>query len=139
MKIPAVATTLLLALAHTFTCAQTVYRCGPDGRIYADRPCAEGRAVDVADARDVTQRREAQTTAAAQRQLAQDLTAQRQAREQAALAQGRGAAGIERPKAVEFTSPSTVAAAPRRSGPRKPGQRVQPHTVWQATSPAQPR
>jgi len=139
MKITTVATALLLALAPTITCAQTVYRCGPDGRIYADRPCTEGRAVEVADARDAAQRREARSTAAAQRQLAQDLTAQRLAREQAALSQGGGAAGFERPKAVEFTSPSTVAATPRRHGPRKPAKRIQPHTGWQATSPAQPR
>ena len=31
---------LLLPLGAAAT--QTVYRCGPDGRVYADRPCADG-------------------------------------------------------------------------------------------------
>ena len=146
MKTPAVATALLLALAHTFTSAQTVYRCGPDGRIYADRPCTEGRAVDVADARDASQRREAQSTAAAQRRLAQDLATQRAERERVAAAMGNGPAGIARPTPVEFTPPSSAAQVPRQAGkkrktakPAAPARGTQAHTTWQATSPAQPR
>jgi hypothetical protein len=36
--------------------AQTVYRCGPDGRVYSQIPCPEGRVVDVGDERSPQQR-----------------------------------------------------------------------------------
>ena len=51
---------LLLLLAATLVCtavqAQTVYRCGPDGREYSQTPCPQGRAVDVSDERSAEQR-----------------------------------------------------------------------------------
>jgi hypothetical protein len=43
--------------------AQTVYRCGPDGRVYSQSPCPQGRAVDVSDDRSATQRAAAQARA----------------------------------------------------------------------------
>ena len=43
--------------------AQTVYRCGPDGRVYSQSPCPQGRAVDVSDERSATQRAAAQARA----------------------------------------------------------------------------
>ena len=43
--------------------AQTVYRCGPDGRVYSQSPCPQGRAVDVSDERSATQRAAAQDRA----------------------------------------------------------------------------
>lgn len=50
----------LLLLAATLVCtavqAQTVYRCGPDGREYSQTPCLQGRAVDVSDERSAEQR-----------------------------------------------------------------------------------
>ena len=43
---------MTLALALPLCCiAQTVWRCGPDARIYSDTPCADGRRVDVPQAR----------------------------------------------------------------------------------------
>lgn len=36
--------------------AQTVYRCGPDGRVYSQIPCPQGRVVDVGDERSPEQR-----------------------------------------------------------------------------------
>lgn len=43
--------------------AQTVYRCGADGRSYSQTPCAGGRVVDVDDARTPEQQQQAQTAA----------------------------------------------------------------------------
>jgi hypothetical protein len=43
--------------------AQTVYRCGPDSRVYSQSPCPQGRAVDVSDERSATQRAAAQARA----------------------------------------------------------------------------
>jgi hypothetical protein len=40
--------------------AQTVYRCGPEGRVYSQTPCPQGRAVDVSDERSAEQRAAAQ-------------------------------------------------------------------------------
>lgn len=45
--------------------AQTVYRCGAEGRSYSHTPCPDGRALDVSDARSPTER--AQGAAAAER------------------------------------------------------------------------
>jgi len=43
--------------------AQKVYRCGPEGRVYQQAPCAEGQAVDVSDPRTAEQRQQAQAAA----------------------------------------------------------------------------
>lgn len=40
--------------------AQTIYRCGPDGRHYSQVPCADGRAVAVDDGRTAQQHAEAE-------------------------------------------------------------------------------
>lgn len=43
--------------------AQKVYRCGPDGRVYQQTPCAEGQVVDASDPRSAEQRKAAQAVA----------------------------------------------------------------------------
>ena len=43
--------------------AQKVYRCGPDGRIYQQTACADGKAVDTSDPRTADQRQAAQAVA----------------------------------------------------------------------------
>ncbi|MBC7955061.1 MAG: hypothetical protein H7Y33_04205 [Cytophagales bacterium] len=45
-----------LVCASTGVQAQTVYRCGPDGRAYSQTPCPQGRAVNVSDERSTEQR-----------------------------------------------------------------------------------
>jgi hypothetical protein len=49
----------LLVVGAAAASAQTVYRCGPEGREYSQVPCKDGRSVDVADPRSKTQQREA--------------------------------------------------------------------------------
>jgi hypothetical protein len=63
MKISAFAAGALLLCATLGAAAQKVYRCGPDGTIYQQAPCAEGQAVDVSDPRTAEQRRQAQAAA----------------------------------------------------------------------------
>lgn len=59
--------TALVALAWLpcIGAAQTVYRCGAEGRSYSHTPCPDGRALNVSDARSPTER--AQGAAAAER------------------------------------------------------------------------
>jgi hypothetical protein len=58
---PVVGTLMLSATLGA--AAQKVYRCGPDGSVYQQAPCAEGIAVDVSDPRTAEQRRQAQEAA----------------------------------------------------------------------------
>lgn len=77
--------TFALALSALAVCttapAQTIYRCGPDGRSYSQTPCAGARVVQAQDERTDQQRREAQAVAHSQRDLGESLAADRQARE----------------------------------------------------------
>jgi hypothetical protein len=54
---------LCLVLAGTGVDAQTVYRCGPEGRSYSQSPCPQGKAVDVSDKRSREQRSAAEARA----------------------------------------------------------------------------
>jgi hypothetical protein len=86
--------TLLLLFSLAPACAQTVYRCGPDGREYSQAPCPAGREVDVSDARSADQRQAAAAVTQGQHRLADQLAAERRARERSAPA--HGPAGIRR-------------------------------------------
>lgn len=86
-----------------------VWRCGPEGRSYSALPCADGRAIAVADPRDEGQRVQAQGAAERESRLAQQLGQERRQREQVARAAGQGAAGI---KPVASAPPSVERAAP---------------------------
>ena len=63
MKLIPFALGLLTLLVATVAPAQKVYRCGPDGRIYQQTACAEGKAVDASDPRTAEQRQAAQAVA----------------------------------------------------------------------------
>ena len=100
---------LLLASASTVASSQTVWRCGPDGRSYADAPCAGGQVVAVADPRSLSDVAEARAVAAREQQWAQRLTAQRREREREAAMAGSGLAGIQ----------STAEVKPQASTPHE--------------------
>lgn len=82
--------TLLLSLqAHA---GQTIWRCGPDGRAFSDRPCSGGQtlpALRMPTAEDV---REAERVAGRERKLADTLRAERH--ERARIAPGSGLIAI---------------------------------------------
>jgi hypothetical protein len=77
----------LVVLALVASCfaasAQTVWRCGADGRSYSDAPCADGRAIDASDVRSAEQQQQARGVAARDRRLADQLRSERIARAQA--------------------------------------------------------
>ncbi|MGY4830812.1 hypothetical protein ACVNIS_19735 [Sphaerotilaceae bacterium SBD11-9] len=72
---------LSLVLVGAGTSAQTVYRCGPDGRAYSQTPCEQGRLVDVSDNRVADQVAAAQARMRDEQSLGDTLQRERHARE----------------------------------------------------------
>jgi hypothetical protein len=106
---------LLTAIAPLWALAappQTVYRCGPDGRIYSQTPCADGKALTVDDPRSADQQKAAREVSARDAEQARQLAAERRQREEAARKQA--AAGIK-PDA-----PAEPASAPRKKKTKGP-------------------
>jgi hypothetical protein len=101
---------LCVAGAASAAPPQTVYRCGPDGRVYSQTPCADGRPVTIDDPRSAQQ----QQQAARDTQLADQLARERKQRE--AAAKGQAAAGFKTSASAEPAS----AAASRPKAKSKP-------------------
>ncbi len=115
----AVLVALVLGLAGTAeTAAQaTVYRCGPDGRSYSQQPCAEGRAIDVDDARSPDQRTDG--TAAVRR----DAALARQLERERRLMESRA------PRAVGLNAPRPASVTAARADPPKGRARTRPRAA----------
>ena len=101
---------LALWIAGPVVIAQTnspagpaAYRCGNS---YSSAPCQGGKAVDTDDARSVAQQREAQEVKRRDAALADQMAAQRRARERERTAAAQPAVGI---------GPPAAASAPRRA------------------------
>ena len=108
---------------------QTVYRCGPDGRVYSQTPCADGRPVTTEDTRSASQQKSAQEVAERDAQQAQKLADERRQRE--AAAKGQPAAGIKATSADDGASaakpkPKPKAKAAAADGTMSPAMRVVP-------------
>ncbi|MDE2146670.1 MAG: DUF4124 domain-containing protein [Burkholderiales bacterium] len=129
---------LVLSLAPLPAPAQTVWRCGgADGRgvSYSDRPCADGRALALADERSAEQVQAAREVAARERRLADQLTAERQQRDALPPPAPRHDRRAH-PAAPAALSP----AAPRRPGPkRRAAPPPEDARTWRAVVPATPR
>jgi len=106
-------TTLALLLAGSVH-AQPVWRCGPDGSVYSNSACAEGRPVVVADARSAAEVQAARTVASSERTLAERQAQERARRE---TTNGNRLVGIHSPNAVVAVNAPEV---PRRKVPAKP-------------------
>ena len=118
--------------------AQTVYRCGPGGRIYQATPCAQGQAVDVSDPRSTEQRAAAQDAAEREAALAKQLERDRRAREAAATPSTAGslsarpAAAASAPVVLKVKKKPRVRRIERRDGgpvvivPRAPHPKNKP-------------
>ena len=100
----------LAALSVQAAPPQTVYRCGPDGRVYSQAPCADGKPLSVEDPRSASQQKAARDVAGRDAEQAKQLAEQRRQREQAA--QGQLAAGFK-------TAPPPPAAASAAQRPSK--------------------
>lgn len=103
--------------------AQQVWRCGPNGDVYSDAPCPEGRRVNAHDPRSAAERAAGRDVAQRDRQLARDLAAEREARHREAAAHGSGLATLG-------AAPPPVKATKAKGKGKKPKQ---PRS---ATSPA---
>jgi hypothetical protein len=119
MKLPlsmicpiAAAALCLAAAASQAAPPQTVYRCGPDGRVYSQTPCADGKPVTIDDPRSASQQRAAREVAERDAQQAKQLAEQRRQREAAAA--GQGLAGVKVEPAPD------KASAPARKAKAKP-------------------
>jgi hypothetical protein len=134
-QLPAVAATAWLALAGVVGQAappQTVYRCGPDGRIYSQTPCADGKALSVDDPRSASQQKAARDVAGRDAEQARKLSEERRQRE--AVAKEQKAAGFKTAPAADAASAPQrkprpkAASANADSPPMSPPMRVPPQS-----------
>jgi Domain of unknown function (DUF4124) len=116
--LPSLTLVLLLMLA-SMSHAQTVWRCGPDGRTYADAPCPGGQVVAVADPRSPADVAAAKAVVQQDRQLARQLADDRREREREAAARGSGLAGIGWSDAVKPKAASRPTSRPLLSKQRR--------------------
>ena len=125
--------TFMLLLVASAAHAQTIWRCGADGRSYADAPCRDGRAIAVADARPAADLSAAQDTARRERSLAAQLVRERQQRESQVVA---GPAGIHGSRLAPSTG---AAAAVRPKAKEKDKRRLEDAGFWRAVAPVSRR
>ncbi len=92
---------------------QAVWRCGPEGRLYSDTPCAEGRVLAATDARPGEDLQAARQMAEREQRLGEKLIHERLQRE--AVRPGAGLAG--------FGPASGVVNAQAKKSTRKPAKR----------------
>jgi hypothetical protein len=128
----------LAALAlPLIACAQgqAVWRCGPDGRSYTSTPCAEGRAVEVPDARPAEDLQAARERAARDIRLADQLARERQAID--ARERGSGLGGFQ--TADNAFSRQKQVVLLRRPPARSRLQVIEAADTWPATAPVSRR
>jgi len=135
--------------------AQTVWRCGADGRSFSDRPCADGQRVQMAELADVRSADEvlaAREVAARQQRLAETLRQERLQLEREArpaldgyaVPQGRYSSAGIKPKREATTQQEEASRPPRhhsRAQSQRPPQPRPPAAdgIWRAVAPASPR
>jgi|CXWL01.1.fsa_nt_gi hypothetical protein len=125
----AAAAVFVAASAPAQTLAPDVWRCGPEGRSYADRPCLDGRVVAVADDRSAEEVQAAHAVAERERRLADRMVRMRE--EQARLDSG-ALARMSAPPAPKAVKP----LAAQRRALRQPSSA---DGIWRAVVPASPR
>lgn len=113
--------------------AQPVWRCGPDGRQFTDKPCEQGQALDTAlMPRPAADLAAAQDRARREQALAQQMARERQQQEaQRPLA----AAGIRMAKAEEPPKPKP---APKPA-PKRRAHHLADDGTWRAVAPSSRR
>jgi hypothetical protein len=134
---------LCLAAAALAICsgaaAQKIYRCGPDGRIYQQAPCTEGKAINAADNRTPEQRAAARDLAASEARRAAQFDRENAP---APVPEGRKAKPPQAPKSLPASSANakseatSSAASPPKKGKPPPQDPSKPLTV---RLPAKPK
>lgn len=113
---------VLLTAAPAF--AETVYRCGPDGREYSATPCANGKTLQLDDSRTPSQQRDAEAVARQDAKLAEQMTQERKAREATAT------------KAAAHIGPAPASTASAAAhGKKKKKKKVHPDRNSDLTPP----
>jgi hypothetical protein len=123
---------LILALP-VLAAAQTVWRCGADGRSYSDTPCPAGQQLALAATRPAADVREAQARARQERQEADRLLNERLQREAAAQRMFS-----KLPPATPMSTAIKPAAKPPSKAKRKTARPADPGT-FRAVAPASRR
>jgi hypothetical protein len=147
----------LLAVLWSAASQAAIWRCGPEGRSFTDRPCPGGTPVAVAPAPDAQRLQEAQVVAQRQAALAGQLRAERLAREAAwqqalqeqariqlaarreAERQARRAAREARAAAAEDRPHGHAHGHKPGRGRTPEGAGISPAETRQAVSPGRPR
>ena len=115
---------LTLVLCHLtgLAAAQTIWRCGPDGRSFSDTPCTEGHALPLAETRPAEDVSVARARAERDIRLAEQLRRERLAEEAAQRGNGLASLGpvtAAAPKPVRPTAnikrPQGEARSPQRA------------------------
>lgn len=109
-----------------------IYRCGPDGRIYQQAPCVEGKAIDASDPRTPEQRAAAQAVAASEARRAAQFDRDNAP---ASAPEGRKAKPPKAPKAPDAAASAADSAA---SSPKK-DKRQDPSQPLKVRLPAKPK
>jgi hypothetical protein len=102
------------ALATPSAAQPTMWRCGPDVRVFTDRPCADGAAVALARRPTPQALAEARAVSAREREAAERLAQERRRRHAEALRDGGGAAGIRPLQSASARDAADRPAAPTR-------------------------
>jgi len=117
----------LMLFAASAAQAQTVWRCGPDGRHYSDAPCREGRAVEVAQARPAADLSSAQDMVQREKVLAAKLVQEREQREAVTTT---GLSGIRDSRLA-----NAAAVKPKATARAKGKRRLEDADTWRAVAP----
>jgi len=111
--------------------AQQVWRCGPEGRSYSSVPCAEGRPLEVPEARPAADLSAARAQAARDVRLAETLRKERLATE--ATQRGSGITGIG-PGAT--LKPASTAPTRQRPKKKRSSPAAEATDTWRAVAPS---
>jgi hypothetical protein len=104
---------ILVGSASMADAATTIYRCGPGGREYSQRPCAEGTVVEGTDGRTAAQRAAAVRVEAQEKHKLAEMERERLAKE----AKNKPAPAVE---INGLARPwDDAASAPERAGAKK--------------------
>jgi hypothetical protein len=110
---------LICTLFISSVSAQTVYRCGADGRTYSDSPCpagTAGKALEVADKRSAADVANANSVVQRDQALADRMRNEREHNEARALAANRNAAGIKPAPAPQAAKKDAERHAKKKRG-----------------------
>jgi hypothetical protein len=110
---------VLLTVSADPVAAQTIWRCGPDGRSFQAVPCNDGERFALRAAPTTEAVAEARAVAAREREALQTLASERHERERDAIARGLGPAGIK-PLAKAPLRQVKHGKKPAKKGPHAP-------------------